>query len=127
MTARRPAESHAGSPNAFLPNEEAVQALARELVPLVAAEFAAALPIAGALVDADAAGRLMSLPSTWLMAEARANRVPHVRLGRYVRFDVDELRVWWESRRRGPWRSRSTIAATARAGSDPVSGASNGR
>lgn len=33
---RRPAENHAASPSPFLPNTEAVEALARELAPLVA-------------------------------------------------------------------------------------------
>ena len=63
-----------------------------------------------ALLDADQAGALLNVPASWVRAEARAGRIPHVRLGRYVRFDADELAAWWQSRRRGPWR----------AGSDPV-------
>lgn len=63
-----------------------------------------------ALVDAEAAGGLLGVPKSWVLAEARADRIPHVRLGRYVRFDAEELAAWWQSRRRGPWR----------AGSDPV-------
>jgi hypothetical protein len=46
------------------------------------------------LIDADAAGELLGVPASWLLAQARANAVPHVRLGRYVRFDADELEVW---------------------------------
>jgi hypothetical protein len=44
------------------------------------------------------------VPHTWLLAEARADRIPHVKLGKYVRFDADELEVWLRARARGPWR-----------------------
>ena len=56
------------------------------------------------LLDANAASALLGVPATWVLAEARADRVPHVRLGRYVRFDADELEAWWRTRARGPWR-----------------------
>jgi excisionase family DNA binding protein len=54
------------------------------------------------LIDAQAAADLLGVPKSWVLAEARADRIPHVRLGRYVRFEVDELRAWWAKRRRGP-------------------------
>ena len=69
------------------------------------------------LVDARGAAAMLGVPASWVMAEARADRIPHVRLGRYVRFDPDELREWWRSRRRGPWRSRGAAATVARTGS----------
>ena len=56
------------------------------------------------LLDAKGAAALLNVPATWVLAEARADRIPHVRLGRYVRFDAAELHVWWQTRRRGPWR-----------------------
>lgn len=56
----------------------------------------------GGLIDAAAAGDLLGVPRTWVLAEARADRIPHVRLGRYVRFDPVELQAWWRARRRGP-------------------------
>lgn len=55
------------------------------------------------LIDAKAAGRLMGLPHTWLLAQARAGTIPHHRLGHYVRFDAAELRRWLEESRRGPY------------------------
>jgi hypothetical protein len=64
------------------------------------------------LLDADAAGVLLSVPASWLRAEARKDRIPHVRLGRYVRFEAPELEAWWRARRRGPH---------GRTGSRPVS------
>ncbi len=57
----------------------------------------------GRLIDAREAAALLNVPDTWVLAEARASRIPHVRLGRYVRFDGDVLRAWWRSRARGPW------------------------
>lgn len=54
------------------------------------------------LLDADQAAELLNVPKSWLYAQARENRVPHVRLRRYVRFEEDELREWWRTQRRGP-------------------------
>ena len=67
-----------------------------------------------ALLDADQAGHMLNVPASWVRAEARAGRVPHVRLGRYVRFDPAELTAWWRARAAGPWRSTGAAAATAR-------------
>jgi hypothetical protein len=62
------------------------------------------------LIDAAAAGRLLGVPASWVLTQARANPIPHVRLGRYVRFEPGELTAWCAARRRGPGlgRSRST-------------------
>jgi excisionase family DNA binding protein len=62
------------------------------------------------LIRADAAAHLLGVPKTWVLAEARADRIPHVRLGRYVRFEAHELEVWWRARRRGPRFGRGHAA-----------------
>jgi excisionase family DNA binding protein len=54
------------------------------------------------LVDATAAAELLAVPVSWVRAEARSGRIPHRRLGKYVRFDLDDLAVWSEAQRRGP-------------------------
>lgn len=54
------------------------------------------------LIDAKAAGALLDVPYTWLLAQARAGRVPHHRLGHYVRFDPADLREWLKDTRIGP-------------------------
>ncbi len=54
------------------------------------------------LVDAHAAADLLGVPGSWVLAQARNDRIPHVRLGRYVRFDPVELEAWWRGRMRGP-------------------------
>lgn len=67
------------------------------------------------LLDARGAAELLNVPASWVLSEARANRIPHVRLGRYVRFDAAELQTWWLSRCRGPWRSLGRAAEAGRA------------
>jgi excisionase family DNA binding protein len=55
------------------------------------------------LLDATGVADLLGVPKTWVLAEARADRIPHIRLGRYVRFEPSELEAWWRnSRSRGP-------------------------
>ena len=61
------------------------------------------------LMDAEAAGELLGVPYTWLLAQARAGRIPHHRLGHYVRFSAQDLARWLSERRLEPdaMRSRS--------------------
>jgi excisionase family DNA binding protein len=54
------------------------------------------------LIDARAAGRLLGVPHTWLLAQARAGRIPHHRLGHYVRFNPEDLRTWLAETRIDP-------------------------
>jgi len=54
------------------------------------------------LVDANEAAKLLGVPSTWLLAQARARKVPHHKLGHYMRFDLDELIDWLDETRVGP-------------------------
>ena len=70
--------------------------------------------VASPLVDAEAAGVQLGVPGTWLLAEARANRVPHVRLGRYVRFSREQLAAWTDEQVRGPRITARTSSVGAR-------------
>lgn len=66
-------------------------------------------PQTTSLLNAKQAGELLNVPASWLLAEARKDRVPHSRLGKYVRFDRDELLTWARSDRRfGPHRRVAT-------------------
>ena len=56
------------------------------------------------LLTADEAAVLLSVPKSWVLAQARANRIPHVRLGHYVRFQAEALEEWSRERARGPRR-----------------------
>jgi excisionase family DNA binding protein len=55
------------------------------------------------LIDAKAASQLLGVPYTWLLAQARANNIPHHRLGHYVRFDPDDLQAWLRETRSEPY------------------------
>lgn len=53
------------------------------------------------LIDAKAASTLLGVPYTWLLAQAREGKIPHHRLGHYVRFDPDDLQTWLKETRSG--------------------------
>ncbi len=65
----------------------------------------AAAPFAP-LIDAKEAGRLLGVPHTWLFAQARAGRIPHHRLGHYVRFSADDLKLWLQETSSGDGAGR---------------------
>lgn len=69
------------------------------------------------LLNAQQAGELLNVPASWCLEQARADRIPHVRLGRYVRFDREDLVAWWQGRMRGP---RPRLGSRAAAGRDKV-------
>jgi excisionase family DNA binding protein len=54
------------------------------------------------LLNAQQAAELLGVPPTWVLAQARRGAIPHVRLGRYVRFRADDLEQWAQTRARGP-------------------------
>lgn len=54
------------------------------------------------LIDARAASSMLGVPHTWLLAQARAGRIPHHRLGHYVRFNPDDLTRWLQDNRIEP-------------------------
>ncbi len=54
------------------------------------------------LTDAKAASILLGVPYTWLLAQARAGKIPHHRLGHYVRFDPNDLHEWLRETRSEP-------------------------
>ncbi|MFZ1926911.1 MAG: helix-turn-helix domain-containing protein [Solirubrobacteraceae bacterium] len=60
------------------------------------------------LLDARQAAAILNVPASWIAAEARAGRIPHVRLGRYVRFNAEELMRWCAGRSVGPRARQQT-------------------
>lgn len=53
------------------------------------------------LVTVHDVAELLNVPTTWVREHTRDGTIPHVRLGRYVRFDEDEVLAWVESCRCG--------------------------
>jgi excisionase family DNA binding protein len=53
------------------------------------------------LVDADAVAEHLGVPRSWVLESARSGAIPCVRLGRYVRFDLDDVEAWLASCKTG--------------------------
>jgi excisionase family DNA binding protein len=46
------------------------------------------------LLSADDVAAMLGIGRDWVYAEVRANRIPHIRLGRYVRFRAESIEEW---------------------------------
>lgn len=53
------------------------------------------------LLDADAVALMLGMSKDWIYSEVRAGRIPHVKLGRYVRFRRDAIEDWIRESERG--------------------------
>lgn len=54
------------------------------------------------LLNADEVAAMLNVPRSWVYAETRAGRLPHVRLGRYYRYAEDSIRAFVAGLERGP-------------------------
>lgn len=54
------------------------------------------------LINAAEAAELLGVPKSWVLAQARRDALPNIKLGHYRRFDRDELLAWALARQRGP-------------------------
>jgi excisionase family DNA binding protein len=59
------------------------------------------------LLDAREVAERLSVPVTWVRAETRAGRMPHLALGRYKRYEWQAVVAWLEEQRAGQWRKHS--------------------
>jgi excisionase family DNA binding protein len=48
------------------------------------------------LLTADEVASLLQVTRSWVYAETRAHRIPHVPLGRYIRYREDAIYAWIE-------------------------------
>jgi excisionase family DNA binding protein len=51
------------------------------------------------LLDADAVARLLSVKPSWIYEAVRSRRIPHVKIGRHIRFIRSDLDVWIRDQR----------------------------
>lgn len=58
----------------------------------------------GALLDAAGVAQLLGVPTSWVYSEARAGRLPHVRVGRYRRFRRGAVENWIADHEKGAGR-----------------------
>ena len=63
------------------------------------------------LLDAAEVAELLHIPTSWVRAETRAGRLPHVELGRYRRYDREVVLAWVAGQRRGQWRKHVPAGA----------------
>jgi excisionase family DNA binding protein len=57
--------------------------------------------LAEPLLDASAAARLLSVRPSWIYEAVRAGRIPHLKIGRHIRFLRGDLEEWVLTRRIG--------------------------
>jgi excisionase family DNA binding protein len=62
------------------------------------------------LLDDAGAAELLNVPKSWVGEAARQGHLPHIKLGRYRRFDRAELLAWVEEQK-GGGRRRPRAAA----------------
>jgi len=53
------------------------------------------------LLTAAEVAELLKVPKSWPLEQARADLIPHVRIGRYVRFRRDAVLAWVDGPERG--------------------------
>jgi len=59
------------------------------------------------LLEAEDVANYLGVRTDWVYREVRAGRLPHIRLGRAVRFRRESIEAWIDSRERGvPTRRR---------------------
>jgi excisionase family DNA binding protein len=54
-----------------------------------------------ALIGPPDAARFLGVPRSWVYGACDNGTLPHLRVGRYIKFDPDELRTWLDGQRRG--------------------------
>jgi hypothetical protein len=57
---------------------------------------------AGRLLTAKEVGGLLQVNPSWVLDAARRDAIPHIRLGRYVRYRRPDIEAWIFDQRRGP-------------------------
>jgi excisionase family DNA binding protein len=51
--------------------------------------------------DIKAVERYTGLPRSWLYAKAAAGEIPHLKVGKYLRFRLSEVEAWLAQHQRG--------------------------
>lgn len=63
-------------------------------------------PDADKLLTADDVADLMRVTRGWVYAQTRRNALPHLRLGRYVRYRRGAIEAWMARVEQGPTEAR---------------------
>lgn len=57
--------------------------------------------MADKLLTAEEIAAVLSVPTSWVRDHTRQGRIPHVQLGRYVRYRLDKVLEWVEEQEGG--------------------------
>ena len=68
-------------------------------------------PVPERLLEAEDVAALLGMTTDWVYQEVRAKRLPHIRLGRYVRFRRESIDAWLDACERA-----TTVSAERTAG-----------
>ncbi len=63
------------------------------------------------LIDAEELAAFLSVPVSWVRAETRAERIPHLKLGRYRRYQPADVLAWLDEQRGGRRRRNASNPA----------------
>jgi excisionase family DNA binding protein len=55
----------------------------------------------GELLNIEELSKLLNLPKSWIYERTRRGEIPHRKLGKYLRFDIQEIKIWLEQHQRG--------------------------
>lgn len=56
------------------------------------------------LLTAKQVAELLAVPESWVREQTRADRIPHLRLGRYRRYQHSTIEAWLAHQQAGPTR-----------------------
>lgn len=54
-----------------------------------------------ALVDVETIARFLAISKSWVYEQAKRHGLPHFQVGRYLRFDQNEVERWLQTKRQG--------------------------
>jgi excisionase family DNA binding protein len=74
-------------------------AIATAILPILTSMQTVELP---RLLDVAEAAEFLGRSVNSMYIDCRAGRIPHYKVGHSLRFDLDDLKAWLESNRRGP-------------------------
>ena len=52
------------------------------------------------LLDVDEIAELLGVPKSWIYDRTRRGKIPHRKLGKYLRFDPEAIQKWLEEQNR---------------------------
>lgn len=53
------------------------------------------------LLNIDELSQFLGVPKSWIYERTRRGEIPHTKLGKYLRFDAQEIKEWLKKYQRG--------------------------